>query len=50
MAAHMAYGNSWARDGIRATAAAMPDPLTHYAKPGIESILLQRHELLQLGS
>ena len=26
MAAPVAYGSSWARDGICATAAAMPDP------------------------
>ena len=30
MAAFAAYGSSQARDGIRATAMAMPDPLTHH--------------------
>ena len=42
MAAPGAHGSSWARDRIQAAAAtyakavAMPDPLTHCPRPGIE--------------
>ena len=44
MAAPRAYGSSWARDGIQAsavtqaTAVAMPDPLTHCTGSGIEPV------------
>lgn len=34
-----AYGSSWARDQILATAAPMLDPLTFYTGPGIEPAL-----------
>ena len=35
MATPTAYGNSWFRDQIRATAAAVLDPLTHCASWGL---------------
>ena len=39
MASSAAHGNSQARDCIHAAATAMPDPLTHCARPGIEQCL-----------
>ena len=38
----MAYGSSWARDQTQTVATAVPDPLSHYARPGIEPALPQR--------
>lgn len=55
-AAPMAYWISGARDWVWATAAnyaaaaAMPDALTHRARPGIEPAPLQQPELLHLDS
>ena len=52
----MIYGSSWARDWIWAAAVtyvavlAKPDPLAHCVRPGIESMPLQRPELLQSDS
>ena len=54
MAATRAYGSSWARYEILAsaltyaTAAAMPDPLTHCAGLGIKPVPLQQPKLLKL--
>ena len=50
MATPMARGSSQARNGIQAAAAAMPDPLTHDTRPGVELAPLQQPELLQLHS
>lgn len=56
MATTMAYGRSRARDGIwaaavfYAAAVAMPDPLTHCARPEIKSVPPQRPEQLHLES
>lgn len=53
MATLEAYGSSWARDWIWAsavgfiTAEATPDPLIHCAEPGIEPTPLKQSELLQ---
>ena len=52
MAAHLAYGHSWARNWIQATdvtyatAVAMPDPLTHFSGAGIEHATLQQPKQL----
>ena len=48
MAPPAAFGSSLARDLIPATAAAMPDPLTHCAWLRIKPTPLQQPELLQL--
>ena len=51
-----AYGSSPAKDWIWATAAthttavAVPDPLIHFARLGVEPISLQRPKLLQSNS
>ena len=56
IAAHTAYGSSWARDWIRATAVtyitatATLDPLTHCARPGIKPTPLQWPKLLKSDS
>ena len=56
MATLVAYESSWAQGRIRATAAtytalvATLDPLTHCARPAIESTPPQQPELLQLDS
>ena len=56
MATLVAFGSSQARDWIQATAAtyataaATPDPLTHYTRPGIEPAPPQPLESLQLDS
>ena len=42
LATPMAYGSSWARDQTQTVATAVPDPLSHYARPGIEPALPQR--------
>ena len=41
---------SQARDWIRVLAATKPELLTHYARPGMEPVPLQRPKLLQLDS
>ena len=56
MAAPAAYGSSWARDWIlatattHATAAATQDPLTHHTRLGIKHVPLPWTELLQVDS
>lgn len=55
-ASSMAYGSSWARDWIQATAASyatvvtMPDPLIHLADPEIKPMLLQQPKPLESDS
>ena len=56
MATSMAHGSfqardqTWAMAMTYAIAAAMPDPLTHCARPGIKPGALQQPKLLQSDS
>lgn len=46
----LAYGSSWAKDLITATATTMPDSLTHCPQLGIETMPPQQPEALQSES
>lgn len=50
LATPAAFGGFWARGWIPAAAAAVWDPLTHCAMPGIEPVPPQQPELLQSDS